>query len=117
MAKKQENIINKYIKKHNSLKNYEEKAKKIKQELAEIQEEILNQYEKPPKVDGYRLNFSTRRVWGGWAPDIIKKEDELKHLKSQAKRVGNVEYSVIRYITLKKKDEITDQLQNKKTKN
>jgi predicted nucleic acid-binding Zn-ribbon protein len=115
MEKEKENIIKRYIEKRDIISKYEEEIKKLKEEIQEIGDIILDTFEKAPAVDGYKMSFTSRRLYNEWPDDIQELEEQLKELKAQAKRVGNVSYSITKYITLKKNG-VTNKLQNKKPK-
>lgn len=96
-------FIKKYIQIRKDIDVLTEKLDALKENENEVKQALLSLMETKDKeiLDGYVVVSSTRRVYGDWPPDILEKESELKDLKEQAKRVGNITYDFQRTITCK----------------
>ena len=68
-----------------------------------LEETILQRCEdnKPYETMYGTLYIETRRKYGDWPADIQKKDEELKALKAESKKVGNLDYEITRIVKIK----------------
>lgn len=103
----EKDTIEKFINISSLISETKEKMKEL-EEIKEVYEEsilsIFQDNDTYTDNNGSVIKISTRRSYKEWPSDIQVKEEELKELKAQAKRVGNVEYEIIRSVTCKSSD-------------
>lgn len=98
------NIIEEYTDTLDTINSHKDSIKKLSEKLYIYTEELLESIEEDdniPTIDGRVMSIATKRMYKDWPADIQEKESELKALKAQAKRVGNVDYEIKKIITLK----------------
>lgn len=85
-----------YVKLEEEKRALKARIKFIDKEQDDIYESVLNSVK---EYGDENLKVTTRRAYGNWPTDILEKDEELKELKAQAKRVGNVDYEIKEYLS------------------
>jgi hypothetical protein len=77
-------------------REYKEEIVNLQETQDSLFEEVLNNVK---EYGNQNLKVSSRRSYGEYPEDILKKEAELKELKALSKRVGNVPYEIKEYLS------------------
>lgn len=95
------NTIREFIATNKEIEALKLELKDLEKRRVVLQGELLPIIDSEYEYLGFSLSKKSRRKYGDWPSDVLKKEEELKNLKAESKRVGNVDYEITEYISIK----------------